>query len=158
MNLSTKRSVRRLVLVCALLNCGILSAQTLYKWVDENGRVTYSDQPPVGKVKTSETITIPGAAASGAARTIADQDAQFKKRQDDATKKQAELTKKDEIEKQRQDNCSRARAELRGLRDNAPMVRLTESGERVVLDANARESEGKRLESFIEESCSQTSG
>jgi hypothetical protein len=45
---------------------------------------------------------------------------------------------------------------MRGLRDNAPMARLTESGERVLLDSNAREMEGKRLETFIEENCAQT--
>ena len=59
------------------------------------------------------------------------------------------------MDKQKQENCSRARAEIRALRDNAPLVRLTESGERVLLDAGAREVEGKRLETFLEENCTQ---
>ena len=66
---------------------------------------------------------------------------------------QALAAKKEEADRQKADNCGRARGELRGLRDNAPIARLTESGERVLLDAGAREAEGKRLETFIEENC-----
>jgi len=47
----------------------------------------------------------------------------------------------------------RARGELRALRENVPISRMTERGEPVMLDAGAREAEGKRLEAFIEESC-----
>jgi hypothetical protein len=130
-------------------------AQTMYKWTDENGRVTYSDTPPVGNVRSKETINVPAAPPSGAARQLNAQDAQFKKRQDEAVKAQADAAKKEEIARQKADNCSRARGELRALRDNAPVARLTENGERVILDAGARESEGKRLESYLEENCIQ---
>jgi len=142
----------------ALLASASATAQTMYKWTDENGRITYSDQPPLGKVKSREIINIPGAAPAGALKQMTDQDSQFKKRQEDAAKAQAAAAKKEEADKQRAENCARARAELRGIRDNAPMARLTESGERVLLDENAREAEGKRLETYIEESCAQQNG
>ena len=71
------RASTRLLLLVPLLASGLAAAQEMYKWVDENGRVTYSDQPPLGKVRSKEVITIPGAANSGAARRIGDQDAQF---------------------------------------------------------------------------------
>ena len=148
-------SSRLLLLMPLFLLSGAAAAQTMYKWVDESGRVTYSDQPPVGKVRSSELINLPGAPPAGALRQMADQDTQFKKRQDDATKAQAAAAKKEEVDKQRADNCARARGELRALRENAPIARLTESGERVLLDANAREAEGKRLETYIEENCAQ---
>ena len=131
----------------------IATAQTMYKWVDQNGRVTYSDQPPVGTVRSKETITVPAPTPSSASRQLNAQEAQFKKRQDDAQKAQALAAKKEETERQKADNCARARGELRGLRDNAPIARLTENGERVLLDAGAREAESKRLETFIEENC-----
>lgn len=134
---------------------GGAAAQTMYKWTDENGRVTYSDTPPVGNVRSKEVINVPAAAPSGAVRQLNTQEAQFKKRQDDALKAQTDAAKKEEIARQKADNCSRARGELRALRDNAPVARLTENGERVMLDAGARESEGKRLESYIEENCIQ---
>lgn len=134
---------------------GLADAQTMYKWVDDNGRVTYSDQPPVGKVKTQETIKILGPSNPGAARQVFDQDAQLKKRQEDVAKKQADTAKKDDLETAKRDACSRARGEMRALRDSVPMMRMTESGERVLLDEGAREGEAKRLETFLEESCAQ---
>jgi Domain of unknown function (DUF4124) len=152
------RRIARLVLLAPLMVGTMAAAQNLYKWVDENDRVTYSDQPPLGKVKSQEVVKILGSANTGAARQITDQDAQFKKRQDDTTKKQAESSKKEQFEAVRQDACNRARGELRALRDNVPIARMTESGEKVVLDDGAREAEGKRLETFIEESCSQSNG
>jgi len=145
------------IALCILVAAPMLaSAQTMYKWVDQNGRVTYSDTPPLGNVRSKETIAIPGAAPSGAVRQLNAQDAQFKKRQDEAQKAQTEAAKKDEVARQKADNCGRARGELRALRDNAPIARMTESGERVILDAGAREAEGRRLESFIEENCQQS--
>lgn len=35
-----------LLLACALAACGSAAAQVLYKWVDSQGRVQYSDKPP----------------------------------------------------------------------------------------------------------------
>ena len=147
------RLLARLLLVAPLLACSLAAGQNMYKWVDESGRVTYSDQPPVGKVKSQEVVRIVGPANAGAARQMADQDTQFKKRQDEAAKKQAETAKKEQFEAIKQDACARARGELRALRENVPIARMSERGEPVVLDAGAREAEGKRLETFIEESC-----
>ena len=147
------RLLARLLLVAPLLACSLAAGQNMYNWVDESGRVTYSDQPPVGKVKSQEVVRIVGPANAGAARQMADQDTQFKKRQDEAAKKQAETAKKEQFEAIKQDACARARGELRALRENVPISRMNERGEPVVLDAGAREVEGKRLERFIEESC-----
>lgn len=141
--------------LCLVLAAASAGAQTMYKWVDENGRITYSDTPPVGNVRSKEVINVPNTAPSNAIRQLNAQDAQFKKRQDDAVKAQADAAKKEEQERVKADNCSRARGELRALRDNAPVARLTENGERVILDGGAREAEGKRLETFIEENCIQ---
>ena len=86
--------ISRLLFLLPLLAPAICGAQTMYKWTDENGRITYSDQPPVGKVKSSELISIPNAPPVGAVRQLSDQDSQFKKRQDDAQKAQADLVKR----------------------------------------------------------------
>lgn len=152
------RSLARLLVLGPILVGTTAFAQNMYKWVDENGRVTYSDQPPVGKVKTQEVVRIIGPATNNATRQMIDQDTQFKKRQDDAAKKQADNTKKEQLESSRQDSCARARGELRALRENIPLSKLGENGERILLDDNARESEGKRLETYLEENCTQPSG
>ena len=145
----------RLLLLVPLLASGAAAAQSMYKWVDQNGKVTYSDQPPVGKVRSNEVISIPGSTNPGAARQLIDQDAQFRKRQDDAAKAQAAAAKKEELDKQKINTCARARTELRSLRDNTPLVVLNEKGERVLLDGAARDAESKRMETFVEENCAQ---
>ena len=145
--------MKSILFLAGALACSTAAFGQLYKSIDKDGRVTYSDQPPVGKVKSQEVVRIVGPANAGAARQMADQDTQFKKRQDEAAKKQAETAKKEQFEAIKQDACARARGELRALRENVPISRMNERGEPVVLDAGAREVEGKRLETFIEESC-----
>ena len=110
------RLIARLLLLAPLLVGSMATAQNLYKWVDDNGRVTYSDQPPARQGEIPGSRQNPRLDQSGAARQITDQDAQFKKRQDDATKKQAETAKKEQFEGIRQDSCARARRVARAAR------------------------------------------
>ena len=46
----------RLITAAALALClaasPIVASAALYKWTDANGRVVYSDQPPIGDIKT----------------------------------------------------------------------------------------------------------
>lgn len=154
----TSRRIARLLLLAPMFAGTLVSAQTMYKWVDDKGHVTYSDQPPVGKVKKQEVVNIVSTAPAPAVRQVADQDVQFKKRQEETAKKQAETTKKEQFEAVRLESCSRARGELRAVRENVPIARMSEAGEKVVLDPGARDAEGRRLESFIEESCKDASG
>lgn len=67
--------MKRIIALCALLACLPASAQQIYRWVDADGRVQYSDKPPPG-VKSSPvqqrissyagTPTVSGAAQAGA--------------------------------------------------------------------------------------------
>lgn len=145
----------RLLSAGALL-ASVAVAQTMYKSVDDSGRVTYSDTPPVGKMKSQETIRILGPSNPGAARQVFDQESLLKKRQEEAQKTQMEAAKKQERENVRKEACSRARGNMRALRDNVPIVQINEAGERAVLQGDARDSESRRLQAFVEENCSQT--
>ena len=156
------RPVIRL-LPLALLGAGTLAlaqqaGAPMYKWTDENGRVTYSDQPPVGKVRSQETLRMAAPTAPSAAQQMYNQDAQFKKRQEDEAKKQTDAAKKDQLETVKRDNCTRARGELRALRDNIPVVKINEAGDRVPLDEATKETEAKRIEAYLEENCANQSG
>ena len=44
--------MKAIIALCALLACLPVSAQQIHRWVDAEGRVQYSDQPPPG-VKSS---------------------------------------------------------------------------------------------------------
>lgn len=140
-----------LVALAGLLSAPVASA-TLYKWVDANGRVVYSDQPPMGNIRADVVGAGAPSANPDAVKDMATKDAEFKKRQTD----RAEDSKKSE--KARTDAqklaalCSQARTQAAGLRSaDVAMFRLNEKGERVLLDDAGRKIEADRLEQFARE-------
>ena len=123
----------------------------LYKWVDANGRTVYSDQVPPG-VKAEPVGAAPPPANPNAVKDLANQDAEFRKRQLD----RAEDGKK--AEKARADaqklatGCAQARAQIVNLRNgDFAMYKLNEKGERVFLDEAGRRAEIGRLEQSMRE-------
>ena len=69
--------MKAIIVLCALLAGIPAEAQQIYRWVDENGRVQYTDKPPAGvKAKPvadrinsySGTPTVTGSASAGATR------------------------------------------------------------------------------------------
>lgn len=142
--------MKRLSVALALALCVALPASAqLYKWVDADGRVQYSDKPPPSNVKT-EKLSAParagapavsedkGAAQKGAAtvapKTAVQQDQAFRKRQLDAAKAQGEETQKRADARERAENCKRAKAAFANLQIGGRQVRMDEKGERVFLD------------------------
>lgn len=143
------------MLAALLLAAGLaapVASAALYKWVDANGRVVYSDQPPIGNVK-SELV---GAAAPSsnpdALKEMATKDAELKKRQLDR-QEDAKKSEKSRGDTQKLATlCTQARAQAAGLRRaDIVMHRLNEKGERVVMDEAARKSEADRLDQMVKE-------
>ena len=155
--------MKRLSVALALALCAALAASAqMYKWVDSDGRVQYSDKPPPSNIKT-ETLRTPGRAASAPAagegkgegkgeakgegkgvapkdaakagpKTAVEQDQAFRKRQLDAAKAQKEETQKQADARDKAENCKRAKAGLANLQIGGRQVRIDEKGERVFLD------------------------
>ena len=147
--------MRLLVLGLALAFAAAASAQ-LYRWVDKDGKVRYTDTPPPAGVKARaigappaapapEQTEAPAAAAKDAAPkgplTPAEQEQAFRKRQMDAQKaaQKADAARKDEAAKQQ--NCERARDYLRMLESGQRVSRTNAQGEREYLEDAARERE-----------------
>src|SRR5512144_353543 len=123
----------RTLLVAMLVPLSAFAGQ-MYKWVDADGKVFYSDQPPPGTgVKQQKTIAQPrtapppapadaattpaadgkqAAVAPGKPKTPAEQEMEFRKRRLEA----AEAEKKKEQDalaaKEKQDNCEKAKARV----------------------------------------------
>ena len=129
-----------------------MASAALYKWVDANGRVVYSDQAPLGNVKSEIVGAGAPPANTDAVKELANKEAEFRKRQAD---KQDEAKK---AEKARGDAqklaslCAQARAQASGLRRNdVAMYRLNEKGERVLMDEAAKRAEAERLDLLVKE-------
>src|SRR5512141_964010 len=106
--------MKRLMVAISLALCVALpvSAQ-MYKWVDSNGKVHYSDKPPPSNIKTEKLRAPPpataaavpaaGEAKNGAKKdatkaepkTPAEQEQAFRKRQADLAKAQEAEAKKE---------------------------------------------------------------
>ncbi len=114
----------------------------LSKWVDADGKVHYSDQPPPPNVKAktlrvSSEPAVP-AIAPAAPKTVAEQEAEFRKAQQmkkEAADKAAREQAKAEAEKA---NCVAAQQNLRTLQEGVRMVEVDAKGERLYLDDEQR--------------------
>jgi len=141
-------------LLCAAALMAPSAHAALWKWIDSNGRVVYSDIPPSGDVK-AERVNGPAPRANpNAAKELAAQEAALKQRQmqraEDETK--AEKAKAEGARKQEQ--CATMRGQVKGLQmDNIQHFRVNEKGERVLLDAAARKQQIERTEQAIKEQC-----
>jgi hypothetical protein len=123
-------------LVTALAASPSLAA--LYKWIDENGRVVYGDTPPAG-VKADRLNVVAPSADPGAVRDMASKDAEIRKRQQQRTDDDAKADKDRADYNLRRSQCQQARNSILTLRSGGNVYRYNEKGERVFLEAAARE-------------------
>jgi hypothetical protein len=136
-------TLRNSLIYAAVLGVFLAVASTashaiLYKWIDENGRVVYGDQPPPN-AKPEKVNTSIGPADPNAVRDMAAKDAEIKKRQqlraDDAAK-----TAKDETDNKRKlDQCVQARGRIKTLRNDTAVFRYNEKGDKVMYETADRE-------------------
>lgn len=112
------------------------------KWVDADGKVQYSDQPPPATVKSQKALNIktspalPKAASSSNSdgRNIAEKDLEFRKRQVKTEEAAAKEAKEQEEAKQAKANCEQSRRQLQALQEGQRISRYDEKGERIFME------------------------
>ena len=141
------------------------AAADLSKWVDANGNVQYSDQPPPANVKaktlhsTSNTPALTsasGVAASSAppaGKTLAEREAELKKAQkakkDAADKAAQEQARKDADNA----NCEASKQNLRTLQEGIRMVEINANGERSYISDEQRQQRIAKAQQNISTFC-----
>jgi len=156
--------LRVLVLGLMLAFAAAASAQ-LYRWVDKDGKVRYSDTPPPGAKATtlrpppgsSAPPPAAGDAASKGARkgpmTPAEQEADFRKRQVDAQKAREKDDQAGRDGQAKQDNCARARETLSSLESGQRIARTNANGERYYVDDDQRAAETEKARQSVNSWC-----
>lgn len=121
-------------------------AQQLYKWVDESGKVHYSDQPPPKNARSTRTIDRPrapvAAAPSGEAgqetakppKTAAEQEMEFRKRRVEAAEAEAKRQQEAQASAERQRNCQQARNRVTALERGGRITKQGADGEQYFLE------------------------
>src|SRR5512143_3381932 len=129
---------------------GAAASAALYKWTDANGRVVYSDQPPLNAAKTEQLRGAPPPANPNAAKELAQREAEFKKRQADAAKAE-EKAGKDRVSAEKHvEACAQAKGQLRQLAESQLAIyRYNEKGEREVMDDDARAREAAKINAWL---------
>jgi Domain of unknown function (DUF4124) len=139
----------RLACFVACLALLVPAAQAqMYKCVDANGRVQYSDKPlpgcKGGPVDIQPIPPLSGQVASPPPPSSnAQQDADFKRRQ-------MERERQETFEKSAQaERCQRVRQEIAWLSAGTRLSRITDSGERVYMDDATREARLSQLQQQV---------
>lgn len=148
--------MRKILLILIILHSTNAFA-VLNKWLDTDGKVHYSDQPPPANVKaqtlrTTSDVAAP-ASAPAAPKTIAEREAELKKNQQ-AKKEAADKAAKElasmDAEKA---NCAAAQQNLRALQDGMRMVEIDAKGERSYLDDAQRQQRIEKIKQDVKTYC-----
>jgi hypothetical protein len=129
-------------LALCLLLISTSSHAEVKKWIDAEGKVHYSDMPPVNMKVTTisrnapETLT--PASSAAAPKTLAEREVEWKKSQkakEEASQKEAQEQQAASI---KQKNCENARNNL-SILENSPALLYNEKGERITDDATRKQ-------------------
>ena len=144
---------RRWVLIWALALSSQSMAAGIYKWVDEQGNVQYTQTPPPDKPATRFETRPEPVDTEGALEKLEQQkdksDAFLKERA-----AQAEEQKKSEQEAAKlSEQCARARKNLEQLETTNRLFSPNEEGDRVRMTEEERQAGMTKAKSQIEEFC-----
>ena len=143
----------RAALAAVVLALALPALAATYKWVDANGRVVYSDQPPAGGMKYEVVGAAPPPDNPNAAREMANKDIELRKVQKERVEeaKKADKTRADA--QKRADVCTQERAAVRTYESDQPLVTTTAKGERAYLEAPERARRLDEQKRLVREYC-----
>jgi hypothetical protein len=174
-----KSPIQLFVAIAVLLATATVTAQ-VYKWVDKDGKVQYSDTPPPADAKASPkkvdvtpaaggTVSPPAPPAKSAPGKDAAKDAAkgapakpltLEERNKESDKRRAEQAEADKktaeetrIAKANVERCKEATRYLRDLETGRPLTTTDDTGDRKMLDDNARAAEMAKARTAMTESC-----
>lgn len=143
--------------VLALLVASAPVQAQLYKWVDKEGKVHYSDTPPAEKAKTEQTLNItnqPAAPAAGdGGKSWQDKEQDFQKRRTSAAEAAAKKQKEEQEAKTKRENCAKAQQSLSQLQSNAPVYTYNEKTGRSYLDEKQRADAIEKAKKSVSDWC-----
>jgi len=137
----------------------------LSKWVDADGKVHYSDQPPPANVKaktlrvTSDVAAsvsasgVAAASAPAAPKTIAEREAELKKAQQAKKEAAAKAAKEQARIEAEKTNCDAAQQSLRALQEGMRLVEIDAKGERSYMNDEQRRQRIEKAQQDIKTYC-----
>jgi hypothetical protein len=140
----------RLVLLALAFLAAPAQAQ-LYKWVDANGRVQYSDRKPTDARNTVSSVGSQPSVAGG--KSAAELDRDFQKRRQEQAEAQQKQQQAAAEQKHNSEACDAARRNLAALNSGQRIARFNQQGEKSYMDDAQRAQELERTQRQVEASC-----
>jgi len=149
--------MRKAIVLFTLMLIATTGWAQAYKWRDANGRIQYSDTPPPPGAKEVQQLRKPAAGpvvgTPAGGKSLADQDADFRKRIAERSEAEAKQAKAAEEEQVRARNCEQAKGQLAALESGGRMLQFNEKGERIALDDAGRERAKADSQKAVETWC-----
>ncbi|NIO42992.1 MAG: DUF4124 domain-containing protein [Burkholderiales bacterium] len=137
------------------------TAKEMYRWVDANGQVHYSDRPPpagaknIRTLKESATGTVLPDESTDSAPSYIEQEAAFKERQVKRAEEQAEAEKTKLAAAERKKNCELARSNYNTISVGGRITRVNSAGEREYLSDEEVAQETAAARAAMEQWCNE---
>jgi redox-sensitive bicupin YhaK (pirin superfamily) len=140
----------------AALTLSAVASAAVYKWVDAQGGVHYSDLPPSDKAQVVQIISNPTSRERVAARVESEEKRREGASQDESKQKAEQATQQAvnaDVAKSRAKQCDEAKERYRVAIDSHKLYKLGKNGEREYL--NDAELSQARLDARrnLDESC-----
>jgi hypothetical protein len=150
------------------LACGAAQAQ-LYRYKDANGSMVYSDSPPPPGTPPANILKAPklvepvppdtkgadGKDKKGGQKSVAEQEAEYKKRKAEEAKKAKEDGDKAALDQQRQARCASLQSNLAALQGGQRMKKFDASGNPYYEDDTERAADvAKAQQDMASNKCS----
>jgi len=128
---------------------------TVYKWVDADGKVQYSQTPPqdVSHEKVHLPVSEPATGGSSTLERLQKQLDQIDQERAEQAQQQQQAREARNQEELRSRNCKQARANLQALQSNADVIQTRSDGSKFILTAEQREQRLKQTNKDIEYYC-----
>lgn len=144
--------MKRCLPIC-LLFLSFNSYGALTKWVDADGKVHYSDEPPPANVKAKTLVTPSAASGVPADKTYMEQETERKKALKTQEETEQKAVKQQEETVARQKRCSSLRANLFAYENSPRIATYNEKGEQVLVSDAARQQQLTEIRQRIAAEC-----
>ncbi|MFL1404019.1 DUF4124 domain-containing protein [Marinobacter sp. M1N3S26] len=146
--------IQRLILLAliGLMVPTLASAESVYRWEDENGVVHFGDREPAGR--SSERVSVKTGQSSNDAERQSPQEQvrALDENQAERERREKETAVEEARRKQREARCQTAQANLQAINSNA-RIRVTEDGEQRYLSPEEIAEKKQQFEDIVSESC-----
>lgn len=147
--------MHKFLLIITIAILPTLAHAQIMKCVGAGGRVEFAAAcPPGTKAETTGIRNNPGAAPAAPQKSLAERDAEFRKRrmEGDESAKKSEAKAADDAD--RKQNCAGAQAYLRSLQSGVRIGKIDpQTGERVFLEDEGRTAETARAQRTVDSNC-----